>query len=69
MENNVHIPTVKIIYWEHSCPDGCCFSSGYKLLVDDKVVVKNIDDISHGEFVSLILTYFDIKHNIYGDIY
>lgn len=65
MENE-HIPNVKINYWENSCHDGCCCSGGYELVIDGKVVIKNIDDISHSEFVSLILTHFDIKHNIYG---
>lgn len=66
MEENSHIPTIEIVFVDYNCADGCCYDYWHELVIDGEVVVKNIDAISHSEFVSLILTYFDIKHNIYG---
>lgn len=66
MEEINYIPKIEIVFVDYSCSDGCCYDYWHELVIDGEVVVKNIENTSYSEFVSLILTHFDIKHNIYG---
>ena len=48
---------ITLEYWDHTCADGCCYTTGYDVFVDGKKIGQIDDD---AEALAMLLNeYFE----------
>ena len=51
---------IELIHYEHTCHDGCCYTSGYDVIVDD-VFIGSIESEDAQELADLLNETFNTK--------
>ena len=54
---------IELEYWDHTCADGCCYTTGYDVFVDGEKIGHTLGEDTY-ELVEMLNEYFDkIKNN------
>lgn len=51
---------IELEFWDHTCGDGCCYTTGYDVFIDGEKI-GSIDDYDPSELVELLNEYFETK--------
>jgi len=63
--------SIKLKHWSHTCGDGCCYSSGIDVFINDERIEQEDTGLTEVDVLKAVLDYYAINAEVdydYDDV-